>query len=335
MAFVGSLRIGVLGAAAIAPSALIKPAREVDGVTIAGVAARDRGRAARFAAKYEIKTVFDDYQQLVDSDEIDAVYVPLPNGLHGVWTLRALDAGKHVLCEKPFTANADEATSVAAAAAASDRVVMEAFHYRYHPLADRVLQLIDEGAIGTVRQVEARMCFPLPKFSDIRYNLGLAGGAMMDAGCYAVHALRTFGPGQPSVTSARAKLHGPEVDRAMDVTFAYPNGATGRVITSMWSARLLDISLRVLGDTGSINVFNYAAPHIYHRLTVRSGGRRHHEKVPGAATYTCQLRAFRDAIADGGPVRTDAADAVHTMALIDAAYRAAGLTPRRPTVRNA
>jgi predicted dehydrogenase len=153
----------------------------------------------------------------------------------------------------------------------------------------------------------------------------------MDAGCYAVHALRTFGPGEPTVKTARAKLRGPGVDRAMDILLTYPDGTTGRVITSMWSSKLLDISLQVHGDAGSIKVVNFAAPQLYHRLTVRRGAERRTEKVPGPATYTCQLLAFRDAVTAGGPVLTDAADAVRTMRLIDDAYRAAGLEPRRPT----
>ncbi|OLB64404.1 MAG: oxidoreductase [Actinobacteria bacterium 13_2_20CM_2_72_6] len=326
-----SPRIGVLGAAAIAPHAVVKPAREIPGVTVAAVAARDPVRAREFAARHGIPAVYGDYAALVAAEDIDAVYIPLPNGLHGAWTLRALAAGKHVLCEKPFTANAEEARAVAAAAAASDRVVMEAFHYRYHPLTDRVRQLLADGVIGTVRHVEAHMCFPLPKFSDIRYNLALAGGAVMDA-CYPLHALRTFGPGEPSVVSASAKLRGTGVDRAMDVRLSYPDGATGRAISSMWSRRLLDVSLRITGAAGSIRVFNFIAPHYYHRLTVRTRDGRRVEKVPGPSTYTCQLRAFRAAVVDGAPVSTDAADAVPTMRLIDDAYLAAGLEPRRPTV---
>src|SRR6185369_12699923 len=170
-----ALRIGVLGAARIAPNALIRPARQVDDVTVAAVAARDPARARAFAAKHGIGRVHDSYDALIDDPELDAIYNPLPNGLHGVWTLRALAAGKHVLCEKPFTANADEARLVADAVSASDHVVMEAFHYRYHPLAARLLELLDGGTIGEVRHVEARMCFPLPVFSNIRYNLALAG----------------------------------------------------------------------------------------------------------------------------------------------------------------
>jgi predicted dehydrogenase len=180
-----------------------------------------------YSREVTVPNVYDSYAALVEADDLDAVYIPLPNGLHGAWTLRALAASKHVLCEKPFTADAEEARTVADAAAASDRVVMEAFHYRYHPLTERVRQLLTDGTIGRVRHVEARMCFPLPKFSDLRYNLALAGGATMDAGCYALHALRTFGPGEPEVRAAAAKLRAPGVDRAMDVRLEYPDGATG------------------------------------------------------------------------------------------------------------
>ena len=325
------LRVGVLGAAAIAPHAVVKPAREVPGVVVAAVAARDPVRAQDFARRHGIPRAYDSYAALVEADDLDAVYIPLPNGLHGAWILRALAAGKHVLCEKPFTANADEARTVAEAAAAGDRVVMEAFHYRYHPLTARVRQLVADGAIGTVRHVEAHLCFPLPKFSDIRYNLALAGGALMDAGCYTLHALRTFGPGEPTVVSATAKLRRPGVDRAMDVRLRYPDGATGRAISSMWSARLVDVSLRIDGDAGSIRVLNFVVPQMYHRLSVRTAKGRYRERVPGPATYTCQLKAFRDAVLNGEPVVTGAADAVPTMVLIDDAYRAAGLEPRRPT----
>jgi hypothetical protein len=128
------LRIGTLGAARITPMALIWPARSTAGVSVTAVAARDKARADKFARKHRIGKVHDDYGLLLADPEIDAVYNPLPNSLHAEWTLRALDAGKHVLCEKPFTSNAPEAERVHQAAEQSDRVVMEAFHYRYHPL---------------------------------------------------------------------------------------------------------------------------------------------------------------------------------------------------------
>src|SRR5271169_3662928 len=155
------IRIGVLGAARIAPTAVIRPARHVESAEVVAIAARDRDRAAAFATKHGVERVVDSYDALVADPDIDAVYNPLPNGLHGRWTLAAMDAGKHVLCEKPFTANADEARTVAAAQSGSGLVVMEAFHYRYHPLFARVRELIATGAVGSVRHIEAWLCFPL------------------------------------------------------------------------------------------------------------------------------------------------------------------------------
>ena len=191
------------------------------------VAARDRDKAARFAQKHAIETVHGSYEALLADANVDAVYNPLPNGLHGNWTRAALAAGKHVLCEKPFTANADEAVEVAAVAAPSGRVVMEAFHYRYHPLAERARAILDAGELGRVRHVETWLCFPLPRFSDIRYDHALAGGALMDAGCYAVNMARLLGGEEPEVVSATAKLHRPDVDRAMRAELRFPSGHTG------------------------------------------------------------------------------------------------------------
>src|SRR3954452_7433253 len=145
-----TLRIGVLGAARITPNALIKPARQVDGVEVAAVAARDPARARAAATKLAIPTVHRAYAAVLADPSLDAVYIPLPNALHAQWTLAAIAAGKHVLCEKPFTSNVDEARAVAEAAAGSGLVVMEAFHYRYHPLIARVLALIGDGTIGDV-----------------------------------------------------------------------------------------------------------------------------------------------------------------------------------------
>ncbi|WP_239154111.1 Gfo/Idh/MocA family protein [Amycolatopsis sp. FDAARGOS 1241] len=154
--------------------------------------------AHAFAAKHRIPQVHSTYEELLADPSIDAVDNPTPNGLHGRRTLAALAAGKHVLCEKPFTANASEARAVADAADASGLVVMEAFHYRYHPFARRMEELLASGELGEVRHVEAAVCFPLPRFKDIRCDLRLAGGATMDAGCYAVHLARLLGGATPT-----------------------------------------------------------------------------------------------------------------------------------------
>jgi predicted dehydrogenase len=325
------VQIGVLGAARIAPPALINPAKENSDVVVAAVAARDVSRAQAFAARHGIARVHDSYEALLADPDIDAIYNPLPNGLHGKWTRAALAAGKHVLCEKPFTANAAEAREIAELAAQSDRVVMEAFHYRYHPLALRVEEIIASGELGKLKRVEASLCFPLPQFSDIRYNYALAGGATMDAGCYPVHMVRTFGGSTPEVVSAQAKLHGPQIDRAMTAELQFADGHTGRIRCSMWSARLLDFTARVIGEQGELRALNPLMPQIYHRLSVRSAASKRVEHFPRRATYAYQLDAFAAAVLRGEPVKTTPEDAVENMTVIDAIYRAAGLPIREPS----
>jgi predicted dehydrogenase len=327
------VRIGVLGAARIAPAALIRPARTVDGVEVAAVAARDRTRAQAFAARHGVPAVHDSYAALIADPSLDAVYVPLPNGLHGEWTTAALAAGKHVLCEKPFTADAAQAREVAAAAEGTGLVVMEAFHYRYHPVARRMLEIVHSGELGDVRRVETSMCFPLPLFSDIRYDFGLAGGALMDAGCYAVHCLRLLAGPEPVVTSASALTLGRDrrVDRAMTARFALPGGGTGLIRASMWSRALLSIQARVVGSRGTMSVVNFAAPQMWSRFTVTVDGARRRERVGGESTYAHQLRAFAAAVRGEPANLTPPRDSVETMSLIDDIYRAAGLPTRAPS----
>ena len=325
------MQIGVLGAARIAPPALIKPAREDSDVVVAAVAARDVSRGRAFAAKHGIARVHDSYEALLADPDIDAVYNPLPNGLHGKWTRAALAAGKHVLCEKPFTANAAEAREIAELAAQSDRVVMEAFHYRYHPLTLRIEEIIASGELGKLQRVEAALCFPLPRSSDIRYNYSLAGGATMDAGCYAIHMVRTFGGSTPEVVSAQPKLRDPEIDRAMTAEVRFAEGHTGRIRCSMWSARLLDISAHVVGDQGELRALNPVLPQMFHRLSVRSAAGKRVERFPRRASYAYQLDAFAGAVLRGEPVKTTPEDAIVNMTVIDAIYRAAGMPLREPS----
>jgi predicted dehydrogenase len=326
------VRVGTLGAARITPNALIKPAGLLPQVTVSAVAARDPARAREFAAKYGIETVHETYEALIADPGIDAIYNPLPNSLHAPWTLRAIAAGKHVLCEKPFASNEAEAAEVAEAARSAGLVVMEAFHYRYHPLARRMREVAN-GELGELRHVEAAFCFPLPRFSNIRFRFDLAGGATMDAGCYPINCIRMLGPGEPVVISARAKLHGPNVDRAMIADFRFPGGATGRIRASLWSGQMLRVDASAIGERGQMRVLNYLVPQVLSLLMVRTTGSgqtrsTRWERIRGDTTYTYQLRAFADAVLHGEPVITTADDAVANMRQIDHVYRAAGLPLR-------
>src|SRR4051794_380910 len=231
------LRIGILGAAKIAPPALIKPARLVDDVEVVAVAARDKAKAEKFARKHGIGRVHDSYDALLADPDIDAVYNPLPNGLHGKWTIAALEAGKHVLCEKPFTANADEAEEVANVEARTGLTVMEAFHYRYHPLADRLVEIAHDGTIGNIEHVHTWMITPLLPRGDIRWQLNLAGGSLMDVGCYTIHLLRTLAQEEPEVIGANARERTAGVDKWLQADMTFAGGATGHITASMLSRR--------------------------------------------------------------------------------------------------
>jgi len=325
------LRIGILGAAKIAPTALVKPARRTGRAAVVAVAARDRTRAEAFARKHEIPRVLGNYTELVSDPDIDAVYNPLPNGLHGHWTIAALQAGKHVLCEKPFTANADEARSVAEVNNANPGlVVMEAFHYQYHPFAKRLVEIVRSGELGNITDIDVSFSAPLWKKGDIRYQLALAGGATMDMGCYPVSLLRLLAAG-PRVISAEAKLSSPGVDRAMDAHFSLTDGGSAHIGCSMFSSSVLRLHAEITGDNGRISVFNPFSPQYGHRMKVTTSLGTRKERFSRRPTYDFQLEAFAAAVEDGASFPTTAVDAIRTMELIDGIYAAAGLPLRQPT----
>lgn len=322
------LRIGILGAARIAPFALISPSRHIPEVEVFAVAARDHERAKKFARKHSITHAFNGYEAMLTNPDVDAIYNPLPNSLHSEWTIRALEAGKHVLCEKPLTANTSEAERVAQVAQRTQLVCMEAFHWRHHPLATRMLEILASGEIGTVKRIETWMCVPLPLPSDIRYRLDLAGGATMDVGCYAISMARHLAAAEPTVESAKALLMSPGVDRRMEAELSFSDGRSGHITCSLWSSSFLRIQARVTGENGVMSVINPTLPQLANLITVKSQGKIRRETVARTSTYQHQLQAFSDAVLHGKSIITTADDAVKNMRVVDAVYRAAGMQPR-------
>jgi predicted dehydrogenase len=325
------VRIGLLGAARIAPRAVIDPARTLPDAEVVAVAARDPERARAFAKKHGIPKVHPDYETLLGDPDVDAVYNALPNALHGAWTIAALEAGKHVLCEKPFAANGDEAASVGLAAERAGKVVMEAFHYRYHPLMARALDIVGDGSLGPIRDIATRMVVVVPNRRNIRYRLDLAGGAVMDVGCYALHELRAVAAAEPAVTRAVAVLAAPGVDRMMDAHFEFADGRTGRMTCALIAGRFPVTDIRVTGENGTLRVLNPTRPQMMGSLTVRTAdGTKRRERVKGQPTFWYQLQAFCGAVLRGEPTLTPPADSIANMRVVDAVYEAAGLAPRRP-----
>ncbi|MFW0784122.1 Gfo/Idh/MocA family oxidoreductase [Gordonia sp. CPCC 206044] len=229
------LRIGVLGASRIAEDAIVGPARTL-GHRLVAVAARDRGRAEAFAARFGVERVLGSYQDVIDDPEVDVVYNPLANALHGPWNLAAVRAGKPVLSEKPFARNVIEAQEVADAARTAGVVVLEGFHHLFHPLMGRIRDLLDADTVGEIRQIEVVMAMPSPGVDDPRWSYDLAGGALMDLGCYGLHMSRTLGRwcgGPPEITGGSARLRGPQIDESAVIHVRFPNGATGVLANSM------------------------------------------------------------------------------------------------------
>ncbi len=328
------LRVGVLGAARISENAIVAPAR-LTGTRLVAVAARSPSRAAAFASAAGVERVLDSYQAVIDDPEVEAVYNPLPNGLHGPWNARAIAAGKHVLSEKPFASNAQEAAELRAQAAGTSLVITEAFHYLYHPVAQRMIEILAGGELGELRRVEATVTGRSQE-DDPRWDLALAGGAMMDLGCYSIHAIRTFGRfagGPPALTSVDGGEHAgrPGVDEWVTAQLTYPSGITGEARCHM-ASDVNEFTLRLIGTQGEAMAENFVLPHLDDRINVLApaNGRTafHVEHLGTKTSYQYQLEAFIRAIREGRPMLTDLDDAVANMEMIDACYTALGFGPR-------
>jgi len=317
------IRVGILGAAKIAPRALIDPLRDRTDAVAACVAARDPVRARHYANEHGIADVAADYAALVARDDIDLVYVALPSSHHAEWSIKALEAGKAVLCEKPFALNATQARAMVAASEAAGRPLIEAFHYRYHPVITETVRRVRDGAIGKLVEAEADFSVPIPyQPTELRWLPETGGGALMDLGVYPLHALRTTIGGEPQVTSASMEMSR-GVDLATEARFMFPGGVPATLKTSMaeggFSARLF-----LRGETGSIEILNYVAPQIGSRVTLTQGDKVTDVPIAPRTTYAWQFDHVMDVLEGRATPLTGGADAIATMEAVDAIRAAAG-----------
>ncbi len=320
------VRIGLLGASRIAHQAILGPAGTMDGVRVTRVACSSPARAERYATKLGIDGIEPHYAALVRSDAVDLVYNALPPSGHMEWTLAALAAGKAVLCEKPFAMNAGQARRMVQAASEASLPLIEAFHYRFHPLFNRTLEILHSGSIGELKSLKAWFNVPIPyREGELRYQLALGGGALMDLGCYPVHWLRTVTGVEPTVRTARARQERPGIDLTMEATLDF-DGIPANIHCSMAaSLPAMDAQLHVQGTRGELTVLNPVSPHGGHTLRWRIGDRLEETTVAGETTYWHQLQHVKAVLA--GAARPSA-DAVGNMAALDAIYTAAGMAPR-------
>ena len=322
------LKFGTLGAARITPEALIDPCRETGAASVVAVAARDRARAEAFAKTHGIAKVYESYEDVIADPEIDAIYNPLPISAHCEWTIKALAAGKPVLCEKSFASNTAEAQLMHEKAEATGLVLMDAFHYRYHPVFARAIEIYQSGVLGDNIDIDAVFQVAITDENDIRMRYDTAGGVTMDIGCYPLSWVRHLTGMEPTAVEAEAVVGPPDVDVALRSRLVFDNGVTATTSGDMQAGVETKALLRVTGDTGEMIVTNPIAPQYGHNIRVTVNGMSTDETLDRRATYSYQLDAFIAAVREGASIATDSADAVKQMALIDRCYEAAGLPLR-------
>lgn len=326
------IRIGILGAAGIAPQALIRPVRRRNDMVVTAIAARSGSAAEEYARAHGIRISYDGYPALLADPDIDLVYVALPPSEHARWSIAALEAGKHVLCEKPFSMNAAEAADAVAVAERVGKHLIEAFHDHYHPLTAEVLGRIRSGELGEISSIEATFTADNP-FSptSIRHVPEIGGGALMDLGCYPVHWIREFGGAEPVVTGASYVPNPLGADMTIDASLRFDDGphagATATLHASMAPGVAFAAPVVVTGSAGTLRVENLVLPHKGHSITETVGGVARTWTVGARETYDHELDAVAAALATGEPAYTSGDDLIATMRLIDAIYAEAGVRP--------
>ncbi len=328
----GPIRVGILGAGSIAERAMVDPAAEMDDVEVIAIGARDPERAAAFAQRLDLP-VAGDYQSVLDHPDIDLIYLALPPIVHAGLAVRALEAGKDVLCEKPLSANEEGARRIADAATANGRRAFVGFHYRLHPFTQRLLEVIASGVLGAVHEVTIDFSIPhfVVKPGNIRLDGDLAGGAVMDVGCYAADLLRAAW-GEPKVVSATAELYpgDPRIDLQTDAVLDLPGGIPARVRSSFIGDDRGAMSLRAVGSEASLEATSVIVPQWGATLTVVAGDQTivQERAAEGDNSYAKQLEHLITVLRNGTSSLLDAERAVGTMRVVDDIYRAAGLQPR-------
>ena len=325
------MRIGCLGAARITPGAIVHPVRVRSGAVLQSVAARDEVRARAFAETHGFRRHDASYEALVGADDIDVVYNALPINLHAEWSIRALQAGKHVICEKPFAMNAREAAQVLAVARSAGKRVIEAFHYRYHPGFLQALAWVDAGEIGLISSIDAEFNVAIDDRggTEIRHLPETGGGAFMDLGCYplswVLHLLRT----RPVHIDAKASLTSRGVDGSMRTVLTFPGAVKATLAASMAPGEAFSARLHVKGSKGEILFVNPLAPHHGGSLTLMAGSKRLSPRVSRISTYTWQLDTILFALEAQVPVPTEGDAIIMQQEVLDGVYAAAGLKALR------
>jgi xylose dehydrogenase (NAD/NADP) len=309
------MNFGVISTANIGRKRVIPAIQKTD-ATVQAIASRDSTRAEEVAADFDIPRAYGSYEELLEDDDLDAVYNPLPNSLHAEWTKRAADSGLDVLCEKPLGVDAEEAQEMTDYCADRGVTLMEAFMYRYHPRTERAVEIATDH-LGEIRRVDAQFHFTLPEGYNVRLDPDLAGGSLMDVGCYAVTAARIFLGEPESVYATAVDRRDCGVETSLTGHLQFPGDRTATISSGF------DESIHrytVLGTDGRLEVDRAFVPNGETTLRYTVDSRTVEETFDPVDQYKLEVEAFLNAVASGELPRTDGKEAVRTMRVIDALY---------------
>jgi predicted dehydrogenase len=317
------IRWGVISTANIGRAAVIPAIQASLNGELLAVASRELQKAEDFAGRLRIPKAFGSYEAILESEEIDAVYIPLPNSMHREWTIKAAQAGKHVLCEKPLGLNAQECLEMGVAAQQHGVKLMEAFMYRFHPRTQKALEIVTSGALGDLRLIRSAFTFRLTRPDNIRLNPELGGGALMDVGCYCVNVSRSMARAEPVEVQAFARWSASGVDEQLAGILRFAGGLLAQFDCALTLERRE--AYQLAGTEAHLSVQSAFLPG-KGPVTIDEHRGRGEEKrytIEGADEYQLMVEHFADCVMYDDPPRYSAAEAAGNMRVIEALYRSA------------
>jgi predicted dehydrogenase len=317
------VRWGLLGTARI-NRRLIPAMRAVERSVVTVVASRDRARAEAYAHEWQIPHAAGGYEALLAREDVDAVYIPLPNALHAEWTLAAAAAGKHVLCEKPLALSAEDVDRIEAASAAHHVVVEEGFMYRHEPLTAVVSRLVADGAVGALRTISSGFTYAQAGSGDVRLDPSLGGGALLDVGCYPVSYACLLVGREASDAAGMARVTASGVDEEFSGLLRFPGDRTAAVYASFRAAYRTWID--ITGSEGWMRVPNPFKPGPRETIAIERMGEHRNVEVAGSTLlFTRQIDNFVRRVLDGAPAVTPLSDSRRTCAALSMLRLTAGV----------
>jgi D-xylose 1-dehydrogenase (NADP+, D-xylono-1,5-lactone-forming) len=312
------VRWGVISTANIGKQRVIPAIMQSHNGEVIAVASRNQATARAFADELGIRTAYGSYEELIADPDVDAIYNPLPNSMHAEWSIKCAEAGKPTLCEKPLASNAAQAQQMVDAFAERDVLFAEAFMYRFHTQTQRVLHMIEEGAVGDLRAIQASFTFNIGNEANIRLSKELDGGSLMDVGCYCVNVMRLITGEEPTPAKAIANFGATSgVDEALAGVLHFPSGVVGHLDCGLRTYRTHSYEIRGTDGRIQVNEGFVMAAETPTKIRWWQDDLYGELAIPAANSYTLMVEDFADALLNNRPPRYAPQDGVNNMKVID------------------